>query len=74
MLTPGDRRDNPDRLAARQGRLDPVAGANVLTVDVDVDERPELSALVEEQVPHGQGPSAPRTSAASTSNSFRPPA
>jgi len=53
-LAAGDRRDDPDRLVTAQRGLDPVAGANVLPVDVDVQERPQLVALVEEQVPHRQ--------------------
>ena len=54
-LTPCDRGDDPDRLVTAQCGLDPVAGTDVLSVDVDVHERPQLAAFVEEQVPHRQG-------------------
>ena len=54
-LTARDRGDDPDHLVAAQCGLDPVAGTDVLSVDVDVHERPQLAALVEEQVPHRQG-------------------
>ena len=54
-LAAGDCGYDPDRLAAGERSLDPVAGADVLALDVNVHERPELPAIVEEQVPNRQG-------------------
>lgn len=53
-LAAGDCCDDPDRLVAAQRGLDSVAGADVLAPDVDVHERPQLAALVEEEVSHRQ--------------------
>ena len=53
-LAAGDGGDDPDRLFAAERGFDPVAPADVLAVDVDVHERPQFTALVEEQVPHGK--------------------
>ena len=42
--------DHADRGLAADGRVEAALLAHVHTVDVDVDERPELAALVEQQV------------------------
>ena len=54
-LAAGDGCDDPDGLAAAELRVDAALAADVLAVDVDVDERPQRAPLVEEQVAHRQG-------------------
>src|SRR5580765_344555 len=44
--------DDPDRLTAFELGFEPASLACVDSLDVDVHERPQLSALVEDQVAH----------------------
>ena len=55
-LTAGDGCDDPDGIAAAELRVDAALAADILAVDVDVDEWPQDAAIVEEQVAHRQGP------------------
>jgi hypothetical protein len=55
-LTAGDRADDPHLGALRKRLVEQTAAAHVDAVDVDVDQAAELTALVEEQVPHRQLP------------------